>query len=196
MDPARIARVDLSEITEERARELLETFAVVLENEVRRMLPALKHCVGIGPEDLVSVAQIAVLEASLRYREDADRTLRSWVSLVVRWRVGATVQAHQRREEALEQPESVLNGRNPEETYQLSELRTWFERQLGALGPRERIIFSEQLSGRETMGELALSMGISRGRLYQLRAQAFSRLRAEAKGSDLGLDALDGVGHT
>lgn len=126
--------------------------------------------------DLRAVAEIAVLEAKLTYRS-ARGSLKTWTRRVIRWRLLELVS--QRPEVPLDEPESVLNGENPEEVLAALERRQWMEGAIGELGPRRRVIIAATVRG-ETLNETGQTLGISRSRVCQERKTALIQLHERA----------------
>lgn len=173
---------DLSAISSERAAELLKEFGALIEGELRKYGGV--HLQGLGYDDLRSVAQLAVLEASLSH--DPERgTLRTWARRLVRWRLGDTVKQAQPKEELTDRPEDFLNGRNPYEILAKIEETMWVHQSVGCLDPRRRTIVVATMAG-ETLRQIGPTLGISKSRVGQERDTAFAWLREQAL--EAGLD--------
>ena len=169
-------RHDLGTISSARAAELLSEFCPVIEGELKRYSGV--ELQGLGYDDLRSVAQIAVLEASLSF-EDGRVLLRTWVGRVVRWRLAETARTAQPDVELTDRPEDFLNGANPYEVMEHIETVMWVRQAVGALGPRRRTIVVSSMGG-ETLRQIGPTLGISKSRVGQEREKAYETLRTQA----------------
>mgnify|MGYP000408497546 CR=1 FL=1 len=88
----RFLRAQCSGLDEKQAKAWLDEYAPVVRILVSRQRKSLHYVNSLDVDDLVSVAQMAVLEACMKYNANAGGTLRTWVGNIVRWRLAAAIQ--------------------------------------------------------------------------------------------------------
>lgn len=214
---SRALRRDLSTVDDARARQLLQEFARIVDSAVRRYRAACRSTFHpLTPQDLRAIAEAAVLEAYVTYREgDKSRErsayggLAAWTRRVVFWRVGENVQGLltfepllSERDDRLETrqavagmtarrdgvfPASLCNAASQEDVVQAYELVSWLRRRLADLSQRQRTIIVSVLN-REPKVQIARRLGISKGRVSQEYGDAVAALREYAR-----LDGIDGL---
>ncbi len=72
----------------------------------------------------------------------------------------------------------------PQNQLYIKRLREALVQAIGALPERERLLLSLQFEHDMTQKEISLTMGVSEGRVSQLRSQAIARIRAELGEND------------
>lgn len=211
-------RVSLHTVDDDTARSLLSTHRQVVLAAVRHYLPAASRAFHpLGPDELLSIAETAVLEAHVTY-EPGDTSKETkpgarfayWVGQHVFWRLGevvARVRAAEpgvdARAHTIAQPEDVgvqrprdavpaakLNGHEAQASCYRSELLTWLKTAIGRLPVRQRIIIASRLRG-ESQTDLAEQLGLSRGRISQEYRAALEALRTDALSRGFDSVALD-----
>jgi RNA polymerase sigma factor (sigma-70 family) len=196
----RLVRKDLGTISPARAQEVLDECEPAIRSELQKAGRCLGFVHGMGLDDLHAIAQVAALEASLTYRPEMGRSLRSWASQTVRWRLAEAIRMAnhpetaaddpvvtaleelESPEESLENPESILNGKNPEELVIEAQHADWVQTAVGRLPPRQRTIVSSRMLG-ESMRLTASFLGITVRQVYYDAAEAYESLRTAARTS-------------
>lgn len=87
----RQVRVDLSGIHPRVAERTLKKYAATIVAEARQAAARTRRVSWYTEDDYRAVAQIAVLEALVTYREGCGAVFGTWVRRVVRWRLNETV---------------------------------------------------------------------------------------------------------
>jgi hypothetical protein len=87
----RYLRAQCGGLTPAQVRAWLTQFDPVVKLVVRNLHRKNPHAT-LELEDLLSVGQMAVLEACQTFKEGAGGTLRTWVGNVIRWRVAAAIE--------------------------------------------------------------------------------------------------------
>lgn len=200
----RVLPLDLGEVDDATARQLLEQHRPIINTAIKRYLAASSVAFHTIPrDDLRAIAEAAVLEAFVRYREgDQSRDnggggLATWVRRVVGWRVGEVVRnalacepLQSERAESPRSPNADPNGASPQhqlprqfhyepqqaEVVQARQLVGWLRHRLRSLTPRRRVIIVSVLKGEQKCS-IARSLGISPGRVSQEYKVAVERLR-------------------
>lgn len=183
-DPLTAIRgVNYGSIAPEQARTLLKTYARTVNLIVSslRTLPC-----SMGPDDLQTYGQMAVLEAYITH-DPAHGLEKTWVTHVVRWRVQEAAKMAQRPEVPTDQAHTWANGAGPEEKTTVHEQKLWLESKIGSLSPREANVIALRLRG-ESSSAIAVTLGVSRGRISQNVSSAVQTLHKLALSEGLGLE--------
>lgn len=170
-DAARDVRADMSGIDAKTAQRLL--------TEYMPMVRAIARTYYIDQDELLTVGQIAIMEAFVSYKEDADASEKTWVRKVVRWRMKGAVwrEMSATDPELFVQDEALTNGKHdPERNTLRNTLRSAAER----LSPRHRTIIDARMRG-ETYAEIGESLGISTARVHKEAQRAYQELREWAE---------------
>jgi len=91
----RFLRAQCEGLEERQAKAWLVEFAPVIRILVGKYRHAIEYISGFDQDDLVPIAQMAVLEACLTFNPNASGTLRTWVGNIVRWRLAAAISSAQ-----------------------------------------------------------------------------------------------------
>lgn len=176
MDASRVARVDLSDIDQETAAELLASYTPIVKRAAFRLRRV--AIPGIDREDLLAVGRIAVLEAYVTWNRRAGSVFSTWVCRVVRWRMGEVVQKCATQEETLVRDPAETN--TPESRFLAAEDESWFETAVSELTPRQGAIVAARLDG-ETLAEIASTLGIHLSRVSRELQTAINALQKKAQ---------------
>lgn len=198
-------RVELADVDNETARELLDRYTGMVVQVVRMNAPAARRAFHlIDADSLVAIGQAAVLEAHVTYREGdlskervTDSGFRVWARRVVGWRVAESVRRQLDIEPAgslrADSSNGVLRTQaaasvSPDlQTYH-HEMGRWLKQCLARLPLRERLVVALLMRG-ETKAEVARSLGLSPSRVGQVYFQALTKLRAWAV--EAGFDGME-----
>ena len=151
--PERVARVDLGAVSDEDAERVLELAKSCIAIEIRALGPIERHLDGLEHEDLVSIGQIAAIEAFATWEAGRGARLKTWIQRMVRWRLRETVQSSQRQEEP-EEPQvleaSVSNALvDSVHTILIADrICSAFARAYRELSPREQELVEHAVVGR------------------------------------------------
>lgn len=91
----RFLRAQCEGLEERQAKAWLVEFAPVIRILVGKYRHSIEYISGFDQDDLVPIAQMAVLEACLTFNPNASGTLRTWVGNIVRWRLAAAISSAQ-----------------------------------------------------------------------------------------------------
>lgn len=172
MNPERVARVDLSHLTDREAREVLDEYAPIVHREAARV--AWVPMSGLDVDDLKAIGRLAVLEAHETYRTDRGCSIKTWVQRIVRQRIRESAQRESR---AVEPPrrETTTTG-SPEERYLAREACRTIEARITTLSPRQQTILACRLRG-ETYASIAASLGVDTSLVHRQHHAALALLR-------------------
>lgn len=164
--------IDLGVVTDTRARSLLKRYGGLAVALARLYRP--------GDDDLIAIANIAVIEAYVLYKKDAGASLDTWIRRLVRWRVKEALPRYNDTEE-LDDDGFVANGKTDYERV-LGELQRddWVRYQVTMLeDDRQRHIVLMILQG-ETYRSIASSLGLSPSTVLRKAREAMRLLLAAA----------------
>jgi RNA polymerase sigma factor (sigma-70 family) len=163
VDPARVARVDLSQVDRAKAHEALASMTGAIEKEIARYRWVRFR--GIDLDDLRVVAQLAVLEAVVTYSGARGRKWSSWAYQLIRWRLSEAVTAEMTHDALLAtQPEDcgsepVAEDPTPEDHVLEAEGAQRVRRKIAYLTPRAGVALSCKLHG-ESLVQIGATVGI------------------------------------
>lgn len=164
--------VDLSAISDARARKLLKRYG--------GLATALASAYRPGDDDLVAIAQIAVLEAAVLYQKEAGASLDTWIRRLVRWRIKEALPRYCDEDE-LDEDGFVANGKTDYERVLASlERDEWVRQQVETLeDDRHRHIVLMVLQG-DSYRQIAVSLGLSPATVMRKAREAMRLLLAAA----------------
>lgn len=178
-----ILRVDCTNISNKDATRWLAEYANVVEIAFHKLRSGLHRVVGIDADDLLAVGRMAILEAVTTHDEAHGSSLRTWVGILVYWRMSGLLRKATRQDGEIV---SHLYAVREQEASELDEFETRMDciedLQLLAgefikLPLRTRTILLGRLAGAESR-EIASSLGISAFREQQIVAEGRAALRA------------------
>jgi len=178
MDARRVARLDLADVDPRDAVEWIAEAAGMIAGETRRFRAAALCGVGYDLDDLRAIAQVAVLEARLTYKEDSKASIATWTRRCIRWRLTETVTKAPSREADVED-RLLVEAETPENRAAAQEMAAWFRDAVGNLSPRQRTMVYGRLR-QETQRATARTLGISDARASQEMRAALNSLRDAA----------------
>jgi len=181
MGAARTVRVDLGAVDQETAQEQLVSYNSVVQHEAFKL--RLVPTPGVDREDLVSVGQIAVLEAYLTWSRHKNCAYAAWVRRIVQWRMRELVQECANKEEELQADLAETN--TPESKFLACEEESWFEAAVSRLTPRQGVIIAARLEG-ETLAQIASTLGVHYSRVSRDLQSAVLILRRRLERENVG----------
>lgn len=185
-----LLRVDCSQVPEKDAARWLGEYEDAVLLVYKKIRPQLRRVTGIDKDDILQVGRFAVLEACLTYAPDRGSTLRTWVGLVVRWRMCELLERAARP--VTEYVDHALAMRRAaavqvdefEERMEYTEQLRLLAENFAQMPHRTRIILVNRLEGT-TSEEIASSLGISVVREQQIMAQTRDSLRTALAQSEV-----------
>jgi len=177
----RLLRVDCSSVTPADARRWLREYGNAVIIVARSASRGLSRT-NLDFEDLLQIGRFAVLEAHLTYAPDNGATIRTWVGVVLRWRIGEYLQRATRPDgELLDhvlavQHQEVTEVDEFEARMDQRELLRVLACNLALMDHRTRTIFFARLEGEGSVN-VAGTLGISPCREQQIVAQSRALLR-------------------
>jgi DNA-directed RNA polymerase specialized sigma subunit len=194
---------DLSGFTPARVREILALAEKPIGVEISRLTQAVRRCAALDEDDLRAIGQIAALEAAKIYTEDRGMTLRSWIGVVVRWRLGAMMEragdlatrevplgsARDLEVCLVERPSSdralrasgedqLVADESMSDAIAREQQRAIVMRYIARLTPRQQVLLVQHLgNSEESNEELGASLGVDRTIVWRDIAAAIEAIR-------------------
>jgi RNA polymerase sigma factor (sigma-70 family) len=171
-------KISFNRLSEATTKDLLMRYGALVQAVASARI---RMSYGCCVEDLVSVGQIAILEAHVTYKPTLDCTQDTWTKRVVRWRIAEEAARYVERPlPKATDTERMSNGLAPDKLYD----RAFAREAIGVLDPRRAAILQCRLHGY-TCEEIGTQLGISASRVSTEEHRALEQLRVWADDEDV-----------